>query len=164
MEGMVEVAQQGRGAILLGILATVGPPILSFAAIMTIAWAVGRGMERSHIQRIVAAEGRLRSVTASTCAPPVAAREVAMVSGSVVVANDLFKAWRARVRQIFGGRIKAYESLAMRARREAVVRMKHEAAQAGYDHICGVRLQTTSISVGNQEGGVEILAYGTAVK
>jgi acetyl esterase/lipase/uncharacterized protein YbjQ (UPF0145 family) len=129
-----------------------GTGLLYFAFIMTGAWFIGSTLERKHLERLATGEARLRDVTASTCAPEVAAREVAMVSGSVVVANDLFKAWRARVRSLFGGAIPQYESMVMRGRREALLRLKVEAHTVGSDHVCGVRFQTTSIGVGGNAG------------
>jgi len=141
----------------------IGTGLLYFAFIMTGAWLIGSTMERRHLARLGVGEDELRHVTASNCAPDIAAHNVIMVSGSVVVANDLFKSWRARVRSLFGGAIPHYESMVMRARREAILRMKREADTLGSDHVCGVRLHTTSVGVGNQAGGVEVLAYGTAI-
>ena len=86
-----------------------------------------------------------------------------LVSGSVVISVDRFKQFLAGLRNLFGGRVTAYESLLDRARREALLRM-HEAATDA-SAIANVRIETATIS-GSGEGGpgtVEVHAYGTAL-
>ena len=85
--------------------------------------------------------------------------------GSVVFSNDYLQLMLAWFRGIFGGNIKVYESLLIRARREAVLRMKAEARKAGADHIFNVKFETSTIGAGARgtTTSVEILAYGTAV-
>jgi len=90
-----------------------------------------------------------------------------LVTGSVVVSLDYFKRLLASLRFIFGGRVKAFETLLDRARREAVLRMKADAQARGCDTIINVRIETSSIaSKGAQKGvaGVEVLAFGTALQ
>ena len=81
---------------------------------------------------------------------------------------DYFKRVIAGLRAIIGGRVKTYEPLLERARREAVLRMAESAKRQGYDAVINVRLETSRLAnaAGNGEGtaGVEMLAYGTAVK
>ena len=147
---------EGAAAILL--------PIVYFAVVMVLAWLVGSAMERAHLKRLAAGEAELRGIVATNCPAPDGMGDTALVSGSVVVANDFFKAWRARWRGIIGGNIRHYETLVMRARREAVLRLKRDAARLGAGHVCGVRLQTSKIGLREGKGGVEVLAYGTAVR
>lgn len=94
--------------------------------------------------------------------------ESALVQGNVVVSLDYFKRFLAGLRSIFGGRIKAYEPLLDRARREAVLRMKESAIRAGYDAVINVRLETSRLASSRSDGkgtsGIEMLAFGTAVK
>ena len=93
--------------------------------------------------------------------------EAALVTGSVVVSLDYFKRFIAGLRALIGGRIKTYEPLLDRARREALLRMKEEARDRGFDAIINVRLHTSRLanSRGNGEGtaGVEVLAFGTGL-
>ncbi len=89
-----------------------------------------------------------------------------LVDGSAVISVDYFKRLLAGFRAIVGGRVKSYESLIDRARREAVLRMKESAA--GADEIVNVRIETSSISKGSSGRNsavstVEALAYGTAL-
>ena len=64
----------------------------------------------------------------------------------MVVSLDYFKRFAAALRIIFGGRIKAFEPLMDRGRREAILRMKQDAVAAGYDAIINVRLATSRIA------------------
>ena len=96
------------------------------------------------------------------------AGESTLVTGSIVVSLDYFKRVIAGLRGIVGGRVKTYEPLLDRARREAVLRMIEDARAQGFDGIFNVRLETSRLanSRGDGEGtaGVEMLAFGTAVK
>mgnify|MGYP002527674596 CR=1 FL=1 len=71
-------------------------------------------------------------------------------------------------RAFVGGRITVFEPLLDRARREAVLRMKNAAQAGGYDAVINTRLETSRLASSGQNGkgtaGVEILAFGTAVK
>lgn len=91
-----------------------------------------------------------------------------MVSGNVVVSLDYFKRVIAGLRSIIGGRIKTYEPLLDRARREAVLRMTESARSQGFDAIFNVRLETSRLANARRDGagiaGIEMLAFGTAVK
>ncbi|MEL7186711.1 MAG: heavy metal-binding domain-containing protein, partial [Pseudomonadota bacterium] len=89
-----------------------------------------------------------------------------LVNGSVVISLDYFKRVIAGMRALVGGRIKTYEPLLERARREALLRMVESARSQGYDAIFNVRLETSRLANARGEGtaGVEILAFGTAIK
>lgn len=85
--------------------------------------------------------------------------EPMLVVGSVVIAQDRFKLVVASFLSLFGKNLTTYESLLERARREALVRAKRQADDHRCQAIYGLRFEMTEI-----EGGVEMLAYGTAVK
>ena len=88
-----------------------------------------------------------------------------LVTGSVVISVDYFKRLLALLRSIVGGRITAYETLLDRARREAILRMKEEAAKHNAHIIYNIRLETASISknAAGNIGSVEVFSYGTAI-
>ena len=86
-----------------------------------------------------------------------------LVSGSVVVSEDYFKQAVAGLQTLFGGRLRSYESLLDRARREAVLRMKEDARQRLGTMIVNVKFETYSVPGKAAMGAVEILAYGTAL-
>ncbi|MGH8664838.1 MAG: YbjQ family protein, partial [Burkholderiales bacterium] len=84
------------------------------------------------------------------------------VHGTVVVSADYFKTFVAGLRNLIGGRFRAYETLLERARREAVLRLKEQARAKGARLVVCVRFETTSISSG-WAPAIEVLAYGTAL-
>ncbi len=87
-----------------------------------------------------------------------------LVSGATVVSPDAFRRFLASVRNIFGGRLRSYESMLDRARREAILRMKEQAPEA--DAIVNFRMETSKIGGQQKRQGIiaiEVLAYGTAL-
>lgn len=133
------------------------------------AFFIGRLVERSHYASIRAREQTLSSL------PAIATRHLPpeqfetygaeLVAGNVVVSVDYFKRFLAGLRQLVGGRLSSYETLVDRARREALLRMKEAARDAGAEIVFNVKLETSSIYRGTEEsiGSVEVLAYGTAL-
>lgn len=87
-----------------------------------------------------------------------------LVTGVMVVSPDSFRRFLASIRNLFGGRLRSYESLLDRARREAILRMKEQAPDA--DAIVNFRIETSKIG-GQQKKqsiiAIEVLAYGTAL-
>ena len=95
--------------------------------------------------------------------------DAGLVSGSVVVSSDYFKSAMASLRMIFGGRMKSFETLLDRGRREAILRMKQEAIDQGMSKVFNVRIETSTIGLagGGQSrgiGSIEVLAYGTGIR
>jgi uncharacterized protein YbjQ (UPF0145 family) len=88
-----------------------------------------------------------------------------LVVASVVVSLDYFKKILASLRNIFGGNVRSYESLLDRAKREAILRLKEQAPNC--DAIINLRLETSNLaSVQSRKkgiGGIEVIAYGTAI-
>jgi uncharacterized protein YbjQ (UPF0145 family) len=139
--------------------------------LLGLGYVAGGVAEQNHYKSIRVRELRLRRMpTTNLRRPPVhwQVEGMALVAGSTVVSVDYFKRFLAQLRGLVGGRVRAYESLLDRARREAVLRMKEEAAKGGYDAVINVRLESTNIAspLRNDRGtaGVEILAFGTALK
>lgn len=142
--------------------------ILSILVLLALGYAFGRRAEQRHYKSIREREFMLGHVMVfSARLPPdlSRARESRLVSGSVCVSADYFKAFVAGLRSLVGGRITSYEGLLDRARREAVLRMKEDAQGLGSCKIFNVKFETASISRGGDSalGTVEVFAYGTAV-
>ena len=141
--------------------------LIIFLALLASGYAVGRIAERRHYRSIVAREKDMANVMVFTNRfPPLTQRaSQALVTGSVVVSEDYFKRVVSGLQSLFGGRLRAYESLLDRARREAVLRMKQEARDKGAKMIINVKFQTFSIPGRNPNsfGAVEVMAYGTAL-
>lgn len=134
-------------------------------ALLLTGYGVGRWLEARHYASIRARERELRLVVAlSTRYVPegVDVHAATLVSGSVVVSSDYFKTFVAGFRNLFGGRFRGFETLLERARREAILRMKLQARDAGSSLVIGVRFHTTQVA-GSQTPSVEVLAYGTAL-
>ena len=141
------------------------------AILLVVGYFAGTMAEQSHYKSIRVRELRLRRMPTTNLKKPPAhwrVEQVALVSGCTVVSVDYFKRFLAQLRGFIGGRVRSYESLLDRARRESVLRMKEEAAQAGFDAVINVRLESSNISSPlrskNGTTGVEILAFGTALK
>lgn len=141
----------------------------SSITLILIGLVVGKAIEQSHLRRLAVRERELRSVVACNLRripPGLQVERCFLVTGSAVIATDYFKTFAAGLRNLFGGEMKSYRSLMDRARRQAVVRMLEEAAQGGAAIVWNVRFETVCIhgQERNKPGGVEMIAYGTALK
>ncbi len=143
-----------------------GLPLL----ILMIAYFVGSAIERRHFKDIRAREKRQRAfpvVTFETLPEDWQVTSAELIQGNVVISLDYFKRVIAGLRGLIGGRIKTYEPLLDRARREAMLRMIEDARIRGYHAIINVRLETSRLANAGRNGqgtaGVEMLAFGTAV-
>jgi uncharacterized protein YbjQ (UPF0145 family) len=141
-----------------------------FLLLFLVGYAFGSIAEKRHYKSIIRREKellKLMVVNADGRFAEGAVRESFLVNGSTVVSNDYFKRFLAILRNIFGGRVKAYETLVDRSRREAILRMKEEARARGAHMIVNLRLETSTIGRSankkNSVGSIETLAYGTAV-
>lgn len=136
--------------------------------LLAVGYTFGTIAERRHYRSILRREDELRDlvvVAAKTVPPMSPAPETSLVKGSVVVSVDYFKRMLAALHKIFGGRVRSYESLIDRARREALLRMQAQARRLGAQMVFNVRMETSAISQGSRGGvgSVEVLAYGTAI-
>ena len=144
-----------------------GLPLL----ILMVAYFVGSYIEKRHFRNIRKREDDLHGfpvVSFDTMPDDWNASTSRMVTGSIVISLDYFKRVIAGLRGLIGGRIKTYEPLLERARREALLRMTESAREQGYDAVFNVRLETSRLANATRDGkgtaGVEMLAFGTAVK
>lgn len=142
--------------------------LIVFVVLLALGYVFGQSVEKRHYRSILRREQELRDVlTFSAKLPPqdLKVGGTNLVGGNVVVSVDYFKRFVAGLRALVGGRMKTYETLLDRARREAILRMKQEAKQLDADMIFNVKLETASISKGAKDsiGSVEVYAYGTAI-
>jgi len=141
--------------------------LIVFLVLLAAGYAVGRIAERRHYRSIIAREKDMANVMVFTNRFPPLTQQAsqALVTGSVVVSEDYFKRVVSGLQSLFGGRLRSYESLLDRARREAVLRMKQEARDKGAKIVINVKFQTFSIPGRNPKsfGAVEVMAYGTAL-
>ncbi len=139
-------------------------------ALLVFAYFVGSWNERRHYAEIRRREANARTFPLTTFRRIPAGWETldgALVTANVVISVDYFKRFLAGLRGIFGGRIKSYETLMDRARREALLRLKEQADARGYHALINVRLYTSRLANSRQsEGtaGLEVLAAGTGLR
>jgi uncharacterized protein YbjQ (UPF0145 family) len=144
--------------------------LLILVALLGLGYGFGSMAERRHFKSIIEREERLRGILLipeKRLPPEFAGPKFGnrFVDGNVVISVDYFKQFLAGLRALVGGRIRAYETLAERARREAILRMKEQAFRNGAMAVFNCKLETASISKGARGsiGSVEVYAYGTAI-
>ncbi len=149
------------------------PALINIATVLGLlvfTYFTGTWIERKHYQTIRSREERWRRVPAVTFRRVPASWEVldsGLVAGNVVISVDYFKRFLAGLRGLVGGRIKSYESLLDRARREAILRLKKDAMDRGFHAVVNLRLETSRMANArgkNGTAGLEILAFGTGLK
>ena len=143
--------------------------ILIVIVFLLLGYGFGQLAEKQHYRSIRQRESQLQDIyvfSARSLPDDWSIVSAELVQGNVVVSVDYFKRFLFSLRNIFGGRVEAYESLIDRGRREAVLRMKQQAGELNSDAIFNIKFETSSISRGlsSSLGSVEVFAYGTAVK
>ncbi len=141
-----------------------------FVGLAVLGYFAGGLAERRHYRSIREREAELVHLPVVSSEDILPDRPVArscLVTGSVVVSIDYFKRILASLRNLFGGRVGAYETLVDRARREAVLRMKEQARRRGACMVLNLRLETAVVGRSADKkrglGSVEVVAYGTAL-
>ena len=95
--------------------------------LLLLGFIFGRHAEKKHFQSIIKREAELANVlviASKNLTEQDRKKAGLLVTGSVVISVDYFKRFVAMLRTIFGGRVRSYEALLDRARREAILRMK----------------------------------------
>jgi uncharacterized protein YbjQ (UPF0145 family) len=141
------------------------------AVLLALGFVSGRTIEHLHLQELARRERRQRRLPVlSTARVPADWRveEAMLLTGSVVISLDYWKRFAASIRQIFGGNVRSFETLFVRARREALLRLKEAAAAKGCDALIGVRLESAELANqwanGKGTAGVELIAIGTGLR
>lgn len=87
---------------------------------------------------------------------------------SVVIGPSWWQMLLGTIGSIFGGRLNSYSDVYDWARREAIQRLRESLKQSDYDNLINLRVETSMMSSSNRSkdktAGMEIVAYGTAVK
>ncbi len=137
--------------------------------LLLLAWFTGRYAERRHYRSLSRREREMADMLVTDLktfpGEVVPSRGGELVQGQAVIATDYLKSFLAKLRNIFGGEVKSYESLLQRARREAILRMMAQARGRGYNAVCNIRLTMSDIGgMASAKGAamVEVLAWGTA--
>ena len=136
--------------------------------LIVLAFFSGRIVEFRHFRSLKRREKRLSYMLATNVKRFPGGSEPAkggkMIVAEVVIATDYVKSILAKLRKILGGELRSYRSLMIRARREALVRMKEKAEAEGYNALCNIRLEFSNIGGGMpiQMAMVAIVANCTA--
>lgn len=145
--------------------------ITIFLAFLLVTYFIGSWLERRHYEDIKAREKQYRGfpmVTFKTVPDGWQVESTHLAQGSVVISVDYFKRFIAGLRGLVGGRIKTYEPLLDRARREALLRLIENSKANRCDAVINVRLETARLANarrnGEQTAGLEMLAYGTGLR
>jgi len=145
--------------------------IIVLLILLALGYFFGQRAEKKHFKSIIEREKASLQLTIVTMkTPPLITQHELnseLVAGNAVISIDFFKKFVASLKMLFGGRVTQYESLLDRARREALLRMKEQAALSNAFVVMNARVETASISKNskrrNSIGAVEVLAYGTAI-
>ena len=144
---------------------TCGPWVLSFIA--TIIYQPKKRKVLLQRESEFAAKGD----SLTTLSKPIVNREIRehrMMLANVVMSPSWVQMWVGSIISIFGGEINVFTKVVDWARREAKQRLREQVAEAGFDDVINLRLETTMLTStkGSKDrtSGVEILAYGTAIK
>ena len=155
------------GLLIFGLvlLFTVGPWLISIIA--TFVYQPRKKKQLLAREAAFAATGD----TLTTLKKPFGDKEIkafSLVSANVVMSPSWVQMWIGSIITIFGGEINVFTKIVDWARREAKQRLREQVAAAGYDAVINVRFETTVMSRTrggkDRTSGVEILAYGTAIK
>jgi len=150
----------------LAIFLNFGLPVLLLAA----TWLTQHQIIRARRQYLSEQEEYYRKKIPMTNLkrfPDEAYCDPALVTGATVIATNYFISFISSFKHLFGGEMKGYTGMCSDARRIALVRMLQEAEQLGADAVYNVRFETSTVNSGEKRkssGGVELIAYGTAVK
>lgn len=139
----------------------VGIPV----ALLLVGWLVGGSLEKNHLEDLEQREAASRDVLVTDLRhfPGGISGVPQMVVGETVVASDYLKSFLARIRNIFGGEVRSYQSMMDRARREATMRMVERAREQGYDAVCNVRMYTSDLAghPGSRQKRPMVVIYAT---
>jgi len=137
--------------------------------LLPIAFVAGRFTEGRHFRRLAQRERELAYINRCNLrwvADPDSVVRADLVIGHVVIATDYWKSFVTKLRKLVGGEMKAAQSLLVRGRREALVRLLETARLQGATEVWNVRYGFCNISQMRGNNGamqVEIFAYGTAI-
>ena len=154
------------GKDIFNISFNIGVPLVLLAA----TWMTQHRIIKARRQYLSEQEAHFRETIPMTNLkrfPDEAYCDPALVTGSVVIATNYFISFISSFKHLFGGEMKGYTGMCSDARRMALVRMLQEAEQLGADAVYNVRFETSTVNSGEKRkssGGVELIAYGTAVK
>ena len=143
--------------------------LVPVVVLLILGFTIGGFVERRHLASLDDREAELGDIMLTdlkTIPPNCPPEPASMVIGEVVIASDYFKTFSAKLRGIIGGEMRTFQTLLVRGRREAIVRMVEQAKALGANQVVNVRLATSSVGSTRRKKGAamaEVIAYGTAI-
>jgi len=141
------------------------------ALLLALTFLTGKVVDVRHLRRLAQEEAALKDIIVTNLRSlphGLAVESAFLCAGVVVIANTYFKSFGALLKNFVGGHIGAMEILLERARREALVRMLKQARQRDAQAVINVRFERSTVGTSKrgkqQMFGVEVMAYGTALK
>lgn len=140
------------------------------AAVLLAAWIIGNLITAHHEESLKRRQedvAHIRVTNMKTLIDSVAGdRPPALITGEVTMGIDHFRGFLGKLKNIFGGEVRSYQTTLDRARREVVMRLIEEAHKLGYDAVANMRIDFADIS-GNatrsqKASSVSILGSATA--
>ena len=143
--------------------------LIILLVLLLLGYGFGTYREKKHYRSIIEREKKYKNIMLfdnKLIPAELNATGGEIVQGHVVISVDYFKRFVAGLRKLFGGKLRSYETLLDRGRREAILRMKKDSRKYDADKIFNVKFETASISKGSGRtiGSVEVFVYGSAVK
>ncbi len=139
-------------------------------AVLLTTFFVGRLIEKRHLLRLAADEAELAGILVTDLRRTPdnwETDDASLVVGEAVIAADRWKRFLAGWKKLVGGRLRMYEAIMDRGRRQARVRMLRQAQEFGANAVWNVRFETCHLGDErrNKKGGaMAIICYGTALK
>ena len=150
-------------AISISLILTVGP--LIFSAIY------GSIYQKGKMNKLLEREKLTGKDPINNLSTPLSDKKIlssALIWESVVIGPSWWQMLLGTIGSIFGGRLNAYSETYDWARREAIQRLREAVKESDFDDVINLRIETSMMSSSNRSkdktAGMEIVAYGTAIK
>jgi uncharacterized protein YbjQ (UPF0145 family) len=106
----------------------------------------GTVAEQSHLRSLADRERAAAGLPVTSFrTPPAEAARGRLFTAEVTLSADYMRSYLSTLRKLIGGRLRGLDRLAARARREAILRLKEQAAEAGCAGLCGLRVESVDI-------------------
>jgi uncharacterized protein YbjQ (UPF0145 family) len=130
--------------------------IAIFGGLILLGLFAGSAAEKRHIRSLDERESALADMLITDVkgfpggASPTPTAE--LIVGEVSIASDYLKTFLAGLRNLIGGEVRSFETLQLRARREAILRVMEQARDKGFNAIGNLRLEMSDIAGGVSSG------------
>ena len=146
-----------------------------FALLPLWSWALGRWYQAGITSKLMENEKILgsilddkMSVTTSKKVSMIGAEYSTLLHVSLCVGPSMGQMFFMWLKSIFGGRLHSYDVVLDFGRREALLRLKQQAAERGCTSIVNIRIETSVVSFAktqkSKQASVEFLAFATGIR